>query len=110
MSRDNSPLRCFFLTAQASKEARAADDKPAKVAVTIDNFNFAPATLTVAVGTTVVWTNRDDVPHTVTSTDKKFKSRALDTDERFSFTFSAAGTYNYFCSLHPHMTGTIIVK
>ncbi len=78
--------------------------------VKIDNFSFTPQTLTVHRGTTVTWVNKDDVPHTVTSSDKKFKSRALDTDERFSFTFSVAGTYNYFCSVHPHMTGKIIVQ
>ncbi len=78
--------------------------------VKIDNFSFMPQTLTIHPGTTVTWVNQDDVPHTVTSTDKKFNSRALDTDERFSFTFSAAGTYNYFCSVHPHMTAKIIVQ
>ena len=78
--------------------------------VKIDNFSFTPQSLTVHPGTTVTWVNKDDVPHTVTSTDKKFKSRTLDTDERFSFTFSAAGTYNYFCSVHPHMTAKIIVQ
>lgn len=77
--------------------------------VKIDNFSFTPQTLTVHPGTKVTWVNKDDVPHTVTSTDKKFKSRALDTDEQFSFTFSTTGTYNYFCSVHPHMTGKIIV-
>jgi amicyanin len=78
--------------------------------VQIDNFSFTPPTLTVHPGTTVTWVNKDDVPHTVTSTDKKFQSRALDTDERFSFTFPAAGTYDYFCSVHPHMTGKVIVQ
>ena len=76
----------------------------------IDNFNFSPQALTVPVGATVTWINQDDVPHTVVSEDKRFKSRALDTDERFSFTFNAAGTYDYFCSMHHHMTGKIIVK
>ncbi len=84
--------------------------KAAPNLVKIDNFSFTPQTLTVHPGTTVTWVNKDDVPHTVTSTDKKFKSRALDTDEQFSFTFSAAGTNNYFCSVHPHMTGKIIVQ
>jgi plastocyanin len=78
--------------------------------VAIDNFSFTPRTLTVSVGTTVKWTNRDDVPHAVTSDDKKFKSRALDTDEGFSYTFSAPGTYGYYCSIHPHMRGTVVVK
>ena len=78
--------------------------------VKIDDFSFTPQTLTVHPGTTVTWVNKDDVPHTVTSTDKKFKPRALDTDERFAFTFSAPGTYSYFCSIHPHMAGKIIVQ
>ena len=79
--------------------------------VTIDNFSFQPATLTVPLGATVTWINRDDVPHTVVSVDKKtIVSPALDTDEKFSFTFTAAGTNNYFCSVHPHMKGKIIVK
>jgi plastocyanin len=78
--------------------------------VKIDNFSFGPATLTVAVGTTVTWTNRDDIPHTVVSTDSLFKSKVLDTDEKFSFTFTKAGTYPYFCSIHPKMTATVVVK
>jgi plastocyanin len=79
------------------------------VTVSIDNFTFAPAELSVAPGTTVFWTNHDDIPHTVTSTDGAFKSHALDTDDSFSFTFQKAGSYQYFCSLHPHMVGMIKV-
>ncbi len=78
--------------------------------VTIDNFSFQPATLTVPAGTTVAWVNRDDVPHTVASNDNKFRSKALDTDERFSYTFNDAGTYEYFCSLHPKMTAKVVVE
>jgi len=77
--------------------------------VTIDNFTFAPAELTVKVGTTVTWTNHDDIPHTVVSAGK-FRSKTLDTDNSFSFTFTQAGDYKYFCSLHPHMTGMIKVE
>jgi plastocyanin len=77
--------------------------------VTIDNFTFAPAELTVKVGTTVTWTNHDDIPHTIVSAGK-FRSKTLDTDNSFSFTFTAAGDYKYFCSLHPHMTGMIKVE
>ena len=77
--------------------------------VSIDNFTFAPAELTVKVGTTVTWTNHDDIPHAVVSAGK-FKSKTLDTDDSFSFTFTAAGDYKYFCSLHPHMTGMIKVE
>jgi plastocyanin len=86
---------------------RAADTKQQ---VTIDNFSFVPKTLTVPVGTTVTWTNHDDVPHTVVSTKKRFASPALDTDERFSYRFTAPGTYPYYCSVHPMMTGTVVVK
>ncbi len=87
-----------------------AQQKPETTEVKIDNFSFGPATLTVAVGTSVTWTNRDDIPHTVVSTDGAFKSKVLDTDEKFSFTFSKAGTYPYFCSIHPKMTGKVIVQ
>jgi plastocyanin len=82
------------------------------VAVKIDNFSFSPTNMTVASGTTVTWINRDDIPHTVVSSDdpKAFKSKALDTDDRFSFTFTKAGTYSYFCSIHPKMTGKIVVQ
>jgi len=77
--------------------------------VVMDNFSFTPAAASVPVGTTVVWTNRDDVPHNVVSTDQKFKSPVLDSDEQFSHRFDAPGTYTYFCSLHPKMTGRIVV-
>ena len=77
--------------------------------VTIDNFTFSPATVKVKVGDTVTWSNHDDIPHTVVSAGK-FRSKAMDTDNTFSFTFASAGEYKYFCSLHPHMTGTITVE
>jgi plastocyanin len=83
---------------------------PATMEVKIDNFSFGPTSITVAVGTTVTWTNRDDIPHTVVSTDGVFKSKVMDTDEKFSFTFSKAGTFAYFCSIHPKMTGTVVVQ
>jgi amicyanin len=78
--------------------------------VTIDNFTFAAPELTVAVGTTVKWVNHDDIPHNVVNKDKLFRSKALDTDDSYSFTFASAGTYDYFCGLHPKMQGKIIVK
>jgi plastocyanin len=81
-----------------------------EVAVKIDNFSFSPATITVPVGTTVRWTNRDDIPHTVVSDDKTFKSKALDTDEDFTYTFTKPGTYGYFCSIHPKMTAKVVVQ
>jgi plastocyanin len=77
--------------------------------VTIDNFTFTPAELKVKVGDTVTWTNHDDIPHTVVSAGK-YRSKTMDTDDHFSFTFTAAGDYKYFCSLHPHMTGMIKVE
>jgi plastocyanin len=80
-----------------------------EIKITIDNFTFTPAQLKLKVGDTVTWTNHDDIPHTVVSAGK-FRSKAMDTDGSFSFTFTAAGDYQYFCSLHPHMTGTIKVE
>lgn len=79
-------------------------------AITIDNFSFSPAVLTVAPGTTVTWTNHDDIPHTVVETSHKFRSQALDTNDAFSYTFTEAGTYEYFCGLHPKMVGKVVVK
>jgi len=99
----------LFLSA-GSPGSSANTAEPASAEVKVDNFSFGPATLTVAVGTTVTWTNRDDIPHTIVSTDKVFKSKVLDTDEKFSFTFSKAGTYPYFCSIHPKMTGSVVVQ
>jgi amicyanin len=79
--------------------------------ITIDNFTFTPPELTVAVGTTVTWVNHDDIPHSVVNKDKVFRSKAaLDTDDSFSYTFASAGTFDYFCGLHPHMVGKVIVK
>jgi amicyanin len=90
--------------------ASIAGEKPATNVVAIDNFSFLPQTLTVPVGTTVTWINRDDIPHTVLSVDKTtIVSPALDTDEKFSYTFTAAGTNDYYCSVHPHMKGKVIV-
>jgi plastocyanin len=93
---------------RAGSEARPP---AAQAEVKIDNFSFSPAELTVAAGTTVKWTNRDDIPHTVVSDDKStFKSKALDTDDTFSFTFAKPGTYGYFCSIHPKMTAKVVVQ
>ncbi|HWI25560.1 MAG TPA: cupredoxin family copper-binding protein [Stellaceae bacterium] len=85
---------------------------PSPGEVRISGFAFAPAVLTVPRGTTVTWINQDDEPHTVTSErdPKAFASQALDTDESFTFTFRDPGTYRYFCSIHPHMQGTIVVQ
>ena len=81
-----------------------------QAAVQIDNFTFKAPVVTVKPGTTVTWTNGDDIPHTVVAKDGSFKSKVLDTGERFTFTFAKVGQFGYFCSLHPHMTGTIVVK
>ena len=88
----------------AATPVRAED-----AAVKIGNFTFGPQELKVKAGTTVTWTNEDDIPHTIVSLNN-FRSKALDSDDKFSFTFTAPGTYKYFCSLHPHMTGTIVVE
>lgn len=91
--------------------AAISEAKPATgVAVKIDNFTFAPGSINVPVGTTVRWTNHDDIPHTVVSDDKTFKSKALDTDEEFTYTFTQPGTYSYFCSIHPKMTAKVVVR
>lgn len=90
--------------------AATQDSKPAPVEVKIDNFSFSPATITIPAGTTVRWTNRDDIPHTVVSNDQKFESKALDTDDQYSYTFTKPGTYGYFCSIHPKMTGKVVVQ
>jgi plastocyanin len=96
----------------AGSPSVAANDQPssANPEVKIDNFSFGPQTVTVAVGATVTWTNRDDIPHTVVSTDGLFKSKVRDTDEKFSYTFAKAGTYPYYCSVHPKMTGKVVVQ
>jgi len=88
-----------------------AETGPAKAAeIHIDNFAFTPAVLEIAAGTTVTWTNRDDIPHTVVEKAIAFKSKPMDTDEQFTHTFDKPGEIEYFCSLHPHMTGKIVVK
>jgi plastocyanin len=78
--------------------------------INVDNFSFSPATLTVTAGTTVTWTNHDDIPHNIVERDQKFKSKALDTDDSYSHTFAEPGTYEYFCGLHPKMVGKVIVE
>jgi plastocyanin len=94
-------LTAFVLPAGAQSTAAA---------VGIDNFTFNPQQLTVKAGTTVTWTNKDDIPHAVAAVGKQFRSKALDTGDAYSFTFTTPGSYAYFCSLHPHMTGTIVVE
>ena len=97
-----SVLAAGVVLAQAEESASA---------ISIDNFSFTPATLTVRAGTTVTWTNKDDIPHGIASSNKAFaRSKALDTDDSYSFTFTTPGTYLYFCYLHPHMVGSIVVQ
>ncbi len=92
----------------ALRPVMAADQE---VKITIDNFTFSPPEITVPVGTVVTWVNHDDIPHSIVAGDKKtFRSKALDTDDSYAFTFTAAGNFSYFCGLHPHMTGKVIVK
>jgi len=106
------PLMIAMLLLLAGSPSISANDQPsaANAEVKIDNFSFSPETVTIPVGATVTWTNRDDIPHTVVSTDGVFKSKVRDTDEKFSYTFTKAGTYAYFCSVHPKMTGKIVVQ
>lgn len=101
----------FGVSAGLRAHAAPADAKgTSDTTVKIDNFSFSPATITVPAGTTVRWTNADDIPHTVVADDKTFKSKALDTDDQFTYTFTKPGTYSYFCSIHPKMTGKIVVQ
>lgn len=96
----------------AGSPSVTANDQPstANAEVKIDNFVFGPQTLTVPIGATVTWTNKDDIPHTTVSTDGVFKSKVMDTDEKFSFKFTKAGTYSYYCSVHPKMIGKVVVQ
>ena len=103
MSKMQMPPR---LSPVAGKEMAT----PTPNQVIIENFSFQPGTLTVKAGTTVTWVNHDDEPHTVSESNKTFKSGALDTDGKFSYKFTSPGTYSYFCSIHPRMKGQIIVK
>jgi plastocyanin len=107
-----APVLIAVLALMAGSGRVAASDQPsaANATVKIDNFVFGPQTVTVPAGTTVTWTNSDDIPHTAVSTDGVFKSKVMDTDEKFSYTFTKAGTYPYYCSIHPKMTGKIVVQ
>jgi plastocyanin len=105
----------LYLCTTAGMAQQPASPAPPQIApaqIVIDNFAFAPATLTVNAGTTVTWLNRDEEPHTVMSADQQtpFKSPALDTNDKFTFTFAKPGTYKYFCTIHSHMVGTVVVQ
>ena len=98
-----------FTLGQAGKEG--AEDGAKKNQIVIKDFHFTPETLTVKSGETITWINRDEEPHTVVSVEKQFKkSSALDTDQEFTITAGAPGTYTYYCTIHPKMTGTIVVE
>ena len=107
-----APVMIAMLLLVAGSPSVTANDRPpaASAEVKIDNFSFGPQTLTVPVGATVTWTNSDDIPHTSVSTEGVFKSKVLDTDEKFSYTFTKAGTYPYYCTIHPKMTGKVVVQ
>jgi plastocyanin len=107
-----APVMIAMLLLFAGSPRVTANDQPsaANAEVKIDNFVFGPETITVAVGATVTWTNKDDIPHTTVSTDGVFKSKVMDTDEKFSYTFAKAGTYPYYCTIHPKMTGKVVVQ
>ena len=90
--------------------AKSEDARTASMEVRVDNFTFGPDTLTVPANSTVTWVNKDDVPHVIASNDGLFKSKALDTDDTYSYTFTKAGTYAYYCSVHPKMVGKIVVQ
>jgi plastocyanin len=97
------PIAITDVPLEAETQSAAAHE------IAVANFSFAPAAASVPVGATITWTNHDDVPHNVVSTDRRFKSPVLDTDARFSYRFDAPGTYSYFCTLHPRMTGRVVV-
>jgi plastocyanin len=90
--------------------AKSEDAKASPTEVRVDNFSFGPDSLTVPVNSTVTWVNKDDVPHVIASNDGVFKSKALDTDDQYSYTFTRAGTYSYYCTIHPKMVGKILVR
>jgi amicyanin len=102
-----APVLPVFPGAAAQEKLAASPSPPA---IRIGNFTFNPAEVTIPQGTAVTWTNEDDIPHTVVAVNKAFRSKAMDTGEQYSFVFAAPGTYEYFCSLHPHMKGKVIVK
>jgi plastocyanin len=106
----NIRIAIALVTVVLAMAAIAPVAKSVDLQVQIDQFIFSPQRIIVKTGTTVTWVNDDDIPHTVVSNNKLFKSKTLDTKDSFSFTFMTPGTYDYFCSLHPHMTGAVVVE
>jgi plastocyanin len=109
MSQIQDSLRAFAAGAAVCCAVYAAVAAPGETHLTIDNFTFKPDAVTIPVGTRITWQNDDDIPHSIVETTGKFHSMALDTEDKFSFTFDKAGTFEYFCGLHPHMKGKVVV-
>jgi plastocyanin len=109
MSLIDDSLRAFAAGAALCCAVYGAFAQPGEISVTIDNFTFKPDAIRVPIGTKIVWENNDDIPHSIVETTGKFHSPALDTEDKFSFTFDKAGSYEYFCGLHPHMKGKVVV-
>lgn len=103
-------IAALLLNGLAVASARGGDEQPTRVAVIIENYAFEPDPVIIKTGSTVVWTNRDEVLHTVVSNEKLFSSPELEVNRSFQFTFKKAGTFAYFCSLHPEMKGKVVVK
>lgn len=104
------PMTVALVMLLTPTHAKSEEAKSQSTEITLDNFTFAPAMLTVPVNSTVTWVNKDDIPHVIASNDGLFKSKALDTDDKFSYTFTKAGTYDYYCSIHPKMQGKVVVQ
>jgi plastocyanin len=104
------PLAVALMLISSPSRAKSEEAKAQSTEIKVDNFTFGPATLTVPVNSTVTWVNKDDIPHVIASNDGLFKSKALDTNDKYSFTFSKPGTYAYYCSIHPKMQGKVVVQ
>ena len=104
------PITVALVMLLAPTRAKSDEARSQSTEIRVDNFTFAPATLTVSQNRTVTWVNKDDIPHVIASNDGLFKSQALDTDDKFSFTFTKPGTYAYYCSIHPKMQGKVVVQ
>jgi len=104
------PMAVALVMLLAPTRAKSDEARSQSTEIRVDNFTFAPATLTVSQNRTVTWVNKDDIPHVIASNDGLFKSQALDTDDKFSYTFTKPGTYAYYCSIHPKMQGKVVVQ
>jgi plastocyanin len=103
------PLAVAIMLVLHPTQVKGEESKAQNTEIRVDNFTFNPDTVTVPLNSAVTWVNKDDIPHVIASTDGMFKSKALDTDQQYSFTFTKAGTYPYFCAIHPKMVGKIVV-